>query len=472
MTAVPPRFRNVPPAHASAGREAVDLARIVGLDLSPWQELFLEDALAERPDGLFAAKQVALNVPRQNGKGNVIVARILYGALLGGDQLITLTAHQFDTAQEMFLRLCTLFDSCDFLRDKLKRIRTANGSEGVELTNGARVNVKARSKGKGRGFSGDLVILDEAMILSDGMLDGLVPTMSTRPNPQLWLVGSAPVIGPESDIWRGIITAARKGGTGTCYAEWSCPVGADTRDPESLAMSNPGLGTTVSSEFVDEVERLTLTEDGLARERFGIWNPDEAKPSAIPKLDFAACADPMAAPQGVISFGLTVVRTADADDRTTASISVCGDWVGHNCVELIDHRDRQSEAWIVPRLLELTTAHEYRHVAIDSRSPAASLIPALEAAGVRVLKVETKDAITASAGIFDEILDHTLRHNGEPVLAAAAASVVKRDVWGAWVWSFQPGTVTSPFLAAVLARWGHLTAPETPAPVAIGAFYR
>ena len=114
----------MPPSVGSAGSEAVDLARIVGIALAPWQEQFLIDALSERPDGKWAAKEVGLNVPRQNGKGNILAARELAGLILFGDQLITHTAHQFDTAQEHFLRMSLLFETCPALEGKLKRIRS------------------------------------------------------------------------------------------------------------------------------------------------------------------------------------------------------------------------------------------------------------------------------------------------------------------------------------------------------------
>jgi hypothetical protein len=66
---------HVPPAATSAGEEAVELAAMAGIELDPWQELVLRESLGEREGGKWAAFEVGLIVPRQNGKGTVLEAR-------------------------------------------------------------------------------------------------------------------------------------------------------------------------------------------------------------------------------------------------------------------------------------------------------------------------------------------------------------------------------------------------------------
>src|SRR5439155_905388 len=72
-----PRICAFPQYAASSGAEAVELARMAKLGLDPWQELVLGHSLGERPDGSWAAFEVGLVVPRQNGKGTVLEAREL-----------------------------------------------------------------------------------------------------------------------------------------------------------------------------------------------------------------------------------------------------------------------------------------------------------------------------------------------------------------------------------------------------------
>lgn len=202
-----PRFRHLPPSVSSAGQEAVELAASAGLVLDPWQVEVLEGALGERRDGRWSATEVVVIVPRQNGKGAILEARELAGLFLFGEMLQTHTAHRFDTAIEHFRRVRYLIENTPDLMRKVKKIREANGDEGIELKNGARLNFKARSKGSGRGFSGDLVVLDEAYYLGD--LGDLLPTLSARPNPQVWYTSSAPLPKAESDPLRRLIRRGR-----------------------------------------------------------------------------------------------------------------------------------------------------------------------------------------------------------------------------------------------------------------------
>lgn len=195
---------------SSAGPEAVELAASAGLILDPWQADVLEGALAEKPDGRWAATEVAVVVPRQNGKGSILEARELHGLFLDDScKLITHTAHRFDTCIEHFRRLRDLIEGCPDLDRKVRKIREANGDEGIELLDGSRINFKARSKGSGRGFSGDLVVLDEAFWLLE--LGSLLPTLSARPNPQIWYTSSAPLPRAESDVLRSICRRGRAG---------------------------------------------------------------------------------------------------------------------------------------------------------------------------------------------------------------------------------------------------------------------
>src|SRR5690606_25094336 len=142
-----PRISLIPEYESSAGREAIELAAAAGLVLDPWQQYCLIHGLGERGDGKWAAFECAIVVSRQNGKGGIFEARCLAGLYLFGEQLILYSAHEFKTAQEMFLRIQNLIDNTDWLRRRVKRIRTSHGEEGIELLTGQRLRFVARSTG-------------------------------------------------------------------------------------------------------------------------------------------------------------------------------------------------------------------------------------------------------------------------------------------------------------------------------------
>jgi len=100
-----PTYQLVPPAKSSAGQETIDLAASAGLILEPHQQLVLHGALGERPDHRWAAFEVGVVEPRQNGKGGIVAARQLAGLYLFGEALQTYTAHRMDSVMEGFHKI-------------------------------------------------------------------------------------------------------------------------------------------------------------------------------------------------------------------------------------------------------------------------------------------------------------------------------------------------------------------------------
>jgi phage terminase large subunit-like protein len=84
---------------------------MAGLDLDPWQQFALHGALGERPDGKWAAFEVGIEVPRQNGKGGILEAFGLAGLFLLGEQLIIHSAHEFATAEEALERMAQILEA-------------------------------------------------------------------------------------------------------------------------------------------------------------------------------------------------------------------------------------------------------------------------------------------------------------------------------------------------------------------------
>ena len=100
---------------------------MAGLILDPWQELALMSALGEGDDGKWAAFEVGLVVPRQNGTGSILEARELAGLFLFGERLIIHSAHQFDTSLEAFRRLLTLIEETPDFSRRVKRVSRSHG---------------------------------------------------------------------------------------------------------------------------------------------------------------------------------------------------------------------------------------------------------------------------------------------------------------------------------------------------------
>lgn len=290
-----PRLCSLPPFDVDdSGRNAVALAAVAGLELDPWQRLVLEAGLRRR-GSKWAAFEVCLIVARQNGKGAVLEALELAALFLFPDvRLILHSAHEFKTAAEAFLRVRALIEDNPDFDSRVSRIRTAAGAEAVELKDGKRLRFVARSSGSGRGFSSDLVILDEAYKLGDQEMAALLPTLSARPDPQVWYTSTAG--GPDSiQLGRVRGRGAAGGDASLAFLEWSADEDAyDAADPADWAKANPGLGIRISHEYVER-EMAALGPEAFARERLSIGDYPVAEAGqweTITADAWSACAAP------------------------------------------------------------------------------------------------------------------------------------------------------------------------------------
>ena len=465
-----PTFRHVPAYVSTSGPEAVRLARVAGLDLDPWQQDALRDALGEGPTGRWAAFEVALMVARQNGKGGFFEARVLAGLFILRERLIMYSAHEFKTAAEMFRRIEGLIDDTPAMRKRVKAVTRSKGEEGIELTTGQRLRFMARSKSSGRGFTGDCNILDEAQVLSLDAISALMPTMSAIPNPQL-LYG---LTAPDKDIapaehMANVRRRAKDRGESLVWLEWAadlchdecrpgCRVHDDPADPHTWAKTNPAMGRRISREYIArEHEAMLADPNGFARERLtvGNWPVDKnAQWSIIGEKTWRDLADEGSSAEGRVAFAIDV--TSDGAYTAIVAYGLRSDGVGH--IEVIEYR--RGSGWVVARMATLRDRWEPLATVVDAGSRTGALIADLEAAGIEITKPAARDvaascgSLVVATGVADGD-DPTIRYVPHPALDAAVAAAEKRPLADAWRWAAH-----SPLMGASLARWGFVTYEE------------
>ena len=93
-------------------------------------------------------------------------------------------------------------------------------------------------------------------------------------------------------------------------------------------------------------------------------------------------------------------------------------------------------------------------VALDPRSPAATALGPLVAAGVDVTELSTHDVAVAHGEFVDAVRAGVLRHTGQPELTAAIRHGEQRRLGGATAWERRGAPVdVAPALAAEIAVW-------------------
>lgn len=449
---------------STSGQEAIELGEMAGIFLDPWQKLALTVSLGELPDGKWAAEEVGLNVPRQNGKDEILVVRMLAGLYLLDEPLILCSAHAFDTNMETLLRLEQAIEYSADLSRRVKAINRANGKEGIQLKGGRRVRFRARTKGGGRGFGGDLVILNEAMDIAEQAFGAMRPIISARPNPQIIFAGTA------VDQWQhdnGLVFARVRergiaGGSSLAYLEWSAHLGDPAEDnpskvPDEVAGSevawqeaNPAYGHRIIGTRTAN-ERESMDPRTFAVERLGIgdWPSTEDDGEQVFTAEkWKVAADEDSEPRDPVSFAVAVTG-----DRAFAAIGVSGQREdGEPHVEVVEHR--RGTGWVAARMGALVKRHRTRAIVIDGGGPAASLIDAIEAeTNMEVTTISTREYGQACASFFDVVEEEKLHHLNTPELTAAVRAATKRTLGDAWAWS-RKGVDATPLEAVTLALWG------------------
>lgn len=456
----PPRVKAVPGEQvANSWEDAADLSAALGVTLMPWQEEVLEASLGERHGGMWASRQIGLSAPRQNGKTQLLVARFLAGALLFGERKIIVSAHQQGTARESFQKFLEIYDESPALQRKVRKngIMNAINRESITFTNGAKVEFKARQGATGRGFSCDCLLLDEAQILSERAWASINSTMSARPNPQVWLLGTPPT--PEDDglVFGRIRDAGIRGDApGLTYVEYSATPEDDPALERTRWKANPSWNHHINHEVV-QGEYETYDPETFARERLGIWD-DDAGVSVIPKKQWDSCAldsVPESWPLAAVGVDMNPERTA----ITMAAAAWSDDGVH---VEIVDTAadgvrfDQMLSEQVVDWLWQ--RCRRRIPVVLDAYTPARSLEPLLKKRKMKVYVLGPAELSQACGGLFDAVMkDKSLSHFGQPQLDLSLAGAVKEPFGkgGAWKWNRRSFDVDlTPIMAVTCAHFG------------------
>ena len=434
----------------------------------PWQRQVADVALELLPDGQFAYREVIVTVPRQQGKTTMVLSlevwrgnaysrlqnrrqRIFYSAQTGKDGRQKLLDDQAPILQAS--PLASLLDN----RRANGGIRRESGGEGIDFKGGSRIDVMASSIESGHGKTIDLGILDEAFAdVDDRREQAMIPAMMTKRDAQLWVTSTAGWEGStylKRKVDAGRAAVADGLDTGICFFEWSADPDAAVDDPATWYGCMPALGITINEQVVTNALR-TMEPEEFERAFLNRWTTGEAR--VIPKeLWDAVCGD--VKPEGSLCFGVDVTP-----DRSSGSIVAVD---GMRRCELVEHQD--GVAWMVARIEEL--AKKYRaKVAIDSKGPAASLIPDLH--GVSIVEYGSGEMADATSRLYDAVADKQIKVRRHGDLDTAVAGARKRVSGERWYWGRTNASIdVSPLIALTLGFDLAVASARKPVPFAAWA---
>jgi phage terminase large subunit-like protein len=453
---VKPRVECVPTGDNRLAKMAVKACRRAGLRLDDWQSYAFERALLTRPDGKWAAMEVGVDVARQNGKGGILEARALAGIFVFEERLIIHSAHLVDTSLEAMERLLYLIEDIPEFDGQVKRVVRTNGREGIIFRSGQRIRFRTRTKGGGRGFTADCLLLDEAMFLPEMTMGALIPTLSARPNPQVWYTGSAvdQMVHDHGSVFARVRRRGIAQDKGVAYFEWSAPYEIDTvgehlDDRDAWVAANPAIGIRINEEFI-KTERRAMDNRTFAVERLGVgdWPSDADGVETIEWDRWRELVDNQSFMLDPICLAFDVPPARDRVSIVAAGLR--GDGLLH--FETVEYR--RGTGWFAEKIQDLVGRMNVHSVSYDPGSPASSLVRQLENLGVRLEKVGARDYAAACGYFHDGVTEGAFRHLGTDELATAVKNAATRPLGDSWAWSRKNSAADiSPLVAATLAVW-------------------
>jgi hypothetical protein len=470
---------------------------VLELKLFPWQKWLLLHGLELNQDGLYRFRTVVVEVARQNGKSLLMVVLALWHLFALDSKKVIATAQDLSRAEESWE------DAVEraMENDELEPLIAGTGEKeraGVKrghpkrliLDNGCEYRVSSASRRGGRGFSGDLILMDELQEHQSWDSWGAVTkTTMARPRAQTWAFSNAgdslsvvmrhlrakahrDLGWPDGDADAEVLDDPEPGlaqlledvgEVATGFYEWSAPPKALRTDMTALAQANPSMNhTDVVADCVTERALIhALREDPAAvfdKECMCRWVA-HSDGGPFPEGSWLQTLDDKARPSPDAKSAICIEVSAGQRERAFVARAALDD--NGNPVFGI-WADQQGTDWVLGWLRE--NRHRYSVIVLRSGAgtPALSLLDQIETAELPLEKWTSADVSAGHGQMFDLIRDNKTRHLSHPGLDMAATSAaIKIQSGGGWIVDPKNSpTDTAPLIAAMGAVWGLAHLPD------------
>lgn len=470
----PPKLSDVarhvvaPAGMTSTGWPAVEKkARDLGISFRWWQKPIGQLILAKRADGTYASTigGTGLAIPRQVGKTFLVAAIVFALCMLRPGLTVIWTAHRVRTAEQTFEKM-KAFARRKRIAPHVRKIVLGSGEEAIEFHNGSSIYFGARATGFGRGFDEiDVLIFDEAQILTEAALDDMVPaTNQSRQETSalLLFMGTPPKPTDPGEVFTRMRQEALSGedddtgwvefGADEDYEPTPPPAELTEADWAQVAKGNPSFPHDTPKVAVLRM-RKKLGPESFRREGMGIWDsPEKPRQDKIDPRKWAnqALDEPASGAPSYYSLAMS--------GEGVAAIAVAVPMGDGRFVDLaeLDRVDdtRALVAWLVKRCAASRTP-----VAIDTRDPAGALVNELRAKNVPVNTFGVSDCGKAAVALANGVKERTVWHIDQPAIRAALTGTqvqkVGRDAKaGVWEWAPDPTAETAALRAITNAHYG------------------
>lgn len=419
------------PYDETHGAEAVEIYEQSGRHAQDWQRLMINNIMAVNADGLWTHQKFGYEVPRQNGKGEILAMRELWG-LVNGENMCH-TAHKTSTSHSAFVRLVKLLSDSGYVelgRKKKGRTDPAKsykatkqyGLEQIFLTGGGQIVFRTRTEAGGIGESFDLLVIDEAQEYTSTQQSALIYTIAASKNPQTIFCGTPPTVTSKGDVFIGYRESTLSGASfDSGWAEWSIyQKPADIMNVDLWYETNPSLGVILR-------ERTIRSEDVRNKldfiiQRLGYWHSYELK-SEITEAEWQA----MKVTRLPELAGKLFCGVKFGADGKNVSLSIAAKTGTKIFLETIGCKPQANGLdWLV----SFVSKADVYAVVIDGKGKSEMLSDALKHAKVKakVITPTANEAVTAYAAFRQAVDDMTICHAGQPSVVQAISNCERRMI--------------------------------------------
>lgn len=420
------------PYKKSKGAEAIRLYEKSDRKAIKWQKDLTKDIMAVGNDGLWVHQKFGYEVPRRNGKNEILAIRELWG-LEHGDRICH-TAHRVTTAHQAWQRLCRILADAGYeelgrrKKDEVPpehsyRTTKALGLETIEITGGGTAVFRTRTANGGLGEGFDLLVIDEAQEYTAAQQSALVYTVSDSANPQTIYCGTPPTTESVGTVFPEMRKACLSGDAyDTGWAEWS--VETEPKDLMNTALwyeCNPSMGYHLDERKVRAEYDPNNPLDFIIQ-RLGFWYLYSLK-SAISEAEWRRAevqTRPALMPERYfgVKFGKNGMNGCLAVAAKTLD--------GKVFVEAVDCRPiRGGVEWFIPFFRNPGT----KKVAIDGAAGSQMLVDLMKQSKLRAPILPTvPEIISANAKFENAVFNDGLQHIDQQALRDAISNCQHRSI--------------------------------------------
>lgn len=401
--------------------------RKLGIEFDDWQHAVGQVILSKRADGSLAVAVdgVGMSLPRQVGKTYLLAALIFALCIDSPGLLVIWSAHHARTHGETFLAMQG-FAGRSKVEPYVDFIHTGAGTEEIRLHNCSRILFGARERGFGRGIPAvDVLIFDEAQILSDRAMANMLATMNTSKFGLQLYIGTPPRPEDMSEAFRRMRDSAVKNDLPDgAWIEFGADPGSDPLDRKQWAKANPSYPHRTGATAFLRLKKKLAADDYL-REAMGIWDADAVANTEFNPFSrdgWQSTAEDVQGTEKPVFF-VTVAKGLQSAFIASAS------WSGSVAHVGIAAR-RSGVMWLPKRVKELRKAWPEADFAAFAAGPVKSWAEDFSAVDVDLQLFNSTEAGSAYAHLAKAVNDATFTHSPEQALTDSFDGAKWREVEG------------------------------------------